>query len=64
MNKLYQQLLHVTQQWLRYNIYFYILANNKYTALLWSTGGGGIVAVLDTNNPIKLPFDTPMIKGN
>ncbi|CAD8043058.1 unnamed protein product [Paramecium primaurelia] len=41
-----------------------VKANGLYTALLWQTGGGGLVCVLRSDKPTKLPFDTPMIKGH
>eukprot|EP00668_Euglena_longa_P029104 GGOE01036447.1.p1 GENE.GGOE01036447.1~~GGOE01036447.1.p1 ORF type:complete len:451 (-),score=92.81 GGOE01036447.1:220-1572(-) len=42
----------------------FIAANSKYFAVAWAAGGGGKLAILDLQNPCKVPFDTPCLTGH
>jgi len=38
--------------------------NTHFAAISWSSTGGGSVAVLDALNPIRIPNNTPLIRGH
>lgn len=38
-----------------------VKGNAKFTAFLWNAGSGGVVCILDSSKPCKLPMEYPML---